>query len=231
MPVTTNSELALEQFETAMLAFDQIKFELAYHNLQLAIEEDPNFFMAHFWQYFMSSKSPDKVADCIMNIDTELSDGETEIMLAFKFLVSGENEKVVAHLTKATELYPKDPHVHKILYILQWRFLNDVEGAVASMKRAIEEIPDYPLVYNQLGYAMMDLEEFDKAEEAFDTYMSLAPDIANPYDSKGDYFMATEQYGAAYESYMKAYEIDSSFTMSAKKAKKARQMEQQLPEP
>ena len=37
MPVTADSKLALEFYETGMLAFDQIKFGLAYHNLELAI--------------------------------------------------------------------------------------------------------------------------------------------------------------------------------------------------
>ena len=93
------------------------------------------------------------------------------------------------------------------------------------MNRAIRAQPDYPLAYNQLGYAYMDLGEFEKAIEAFDNYMRLAPGIANPFDSKGDYFMATEQYAKAYESYMEAYRIDSSFTISAKKAKKARELQ------
>jgi tetratricopeptide (TPR) repeat protein len=68
----------------------------------------------------------------------------------------------------------------------------------------------------------MYLEEFEKAEAAFDTYIQLSPDIANPYDSKGDFYMATEQYQSAYESYKKAYALDSGFVISAKKAKKAK---------
>ena len=57
MPVTTDSELALELYESGMMAFDQIKLSLAWHNLDLAVKEDPDFFMASFWMYFMSSKN------------------------------------------------------------------------------------------------------------------------------------------------------------------------------
>jgi hypothetical protein len=53
MPITTDSELALELYQTAMLAFDQIKWGLAYYNLELAVNEDPDFFMAYFWMYFV----------------------------------------------------------------------------------------------------------------------------------------------------------------------------------
>jgi hypothetical protein len=36
--------------------------------------------------------------------------------------------------------------------------------------------------------------------------------------------MNTEQFEKAYESYMKAYEIDSQFTVSKKKAEKAKHL-------
>ena len=69
----------------------------------------------------------------------------------------------------------------------------------------------------------MALEDWENAERALDNYIRLAPDQANPYDSKGDYFMNTEQYEEAAESYMKAYEIDpDAFSNNDKKAKKAR---------
>jgi tetratricopeptide (TPR) repeat protein len=221
MPVTTDSKLALEFYETGMLAYDQIKVKLAYHNLELAVKEDPDFFMAYFWMYFISGNSTKEVANKAMLVETELSDGEMEIRSAFKYLIDGQDEKVVEHLRNAIDLYPGDPHVHKILYILQLHFIKDVESAVESIHRAIEVCPDFAPAYNQLGYALMYMEKYDEAEEAFDTYIRLSPNTANPYDSKGDYYMATKQYELAYKSYMKAYEIDPSFLVSEKKALKA----------
>jgi tetratricopeptide (TPR) repeat protein len=106
--------------------------------------------------------------------------------------------------------------------------LKDADAAIISIKRAIRECPDYPLAYNMLGYAYLDLDQYDDAEKAFDKYIELAPTLANPYDSKGDYFMATGQFGKAYDSYMKAIEIDSGFEIevSKKKAEKARQLQE-----
>ena len=224
MPLTTDSKLALEFYETGLLAFDQIKFSLAYHNLELAVKEDPDFFMAHFWMYFMSGKGTKKVADKAVQTNAPLNEAEQQIKSAFKYLLDGQENKVVEHLEMAIDLYPGDPHVHKILYILQFQYMNDLDAAVESMERAIEACPDYPAAYNQLGYVLMDLERFDEAESAFDRYISLAPAIANPYDSKGDFYMNTGQYKKAYESYSRAYEIDPYFTISEKKARKAKQL-------
>lgn len=227
MPVTTDSELALEFYETGLIAYDQLKWSMAWKNFEMASEEDPNFFMAHFWMFYMSSKESKKAAEKAFQSEAQLNPGEEQIRKALKYLIDGQEEKVVEHLQNLVDLYPSDPQCNKILYLLQQMYFKDYEGAIISLERAIKECPDYPLAYNQLGYAYMDLEDYEKAEEALDNYIRLAPDQGNPYDSKGDFFIATEQYDKAYESYMKAYKIDSSyFPVSKKKAKKARMLQE-----
>ncbi len=224
MPVTTDSELARELYETGLVAYDQFKGELAWHNFQYAIREDPDFFMAHYWMYFMTSEKSKEIAEDVFQSDVDLTEGEELIKTSLKYLMDGQNEKVVEVLKRVVDLYPKDPHVHKILYLLQLRYLKDNEGAIKSMERTVEEVPGYAPVYNFLGYAHMYIGEYEMAEQAFDTYIRLAPTQANPYDSKGDYFMETKQFEEAYNSYMKAYEIDSGFDISKKKALKAKEM-------
>ena len=225
MPITTDSELALELYETGLIAFDHFKHKLSWENLYRAVELDPDFFMAYFWLYYMSSKESKKAAEKAFQSEVELSPGEKEVKMALKYLVDGQEEKVMEHLQNLVDLYPSDPQTHKILYLIQQMYFKDIEGAILSLERAIRECPEYPLAYNQLGYAYMDMEEYEKAEATLDDYIRLAPDQANPYDSKGDFFMATEQYQEAYDSYMKAFEIDSTaFSISKKKAKKARML-------
>jgi tetratricopeptide (TPR) repeat protein len=228
MPVTTDSELALEYYETGMVAYDEIKMGLAWNNLQLAVEQDPDFFMAYFWMYFMSSQDSKKVVEKALHSDIQNNPAEKQVRLGLKYLVDGQDKKAVEHLQKLVDMYPQDPHTHKILYIIQYQFLKDPKAAVVSIERAIRECPDYPPAYNQLGYAYMDMEQYEDAERAFDTYIELAPFIANPYDSKGDYYMNTKQFEKAYNSYMKAFEIDSGFEVSKKKAKKARQFQEKF---
>jgi len=224
MPVSTDSDLAREVYETGVILMDRLHWAPARDHLQQAIKEDPDFFMANFWLYYLSSKDAKKVAERILQTEADLNDAEKQIKTAFKYLLEGQDEKTVEYLLKAIELYPYDPQLYKILYMLQFQFMNDPASAVETIATAIEAIPEFPLAYNFMGYAQMDLGEFEKARKAFDQYIELAPDQANPYDSKGDYFMEMKQYEEAYESYMKAYENDSSFTISKKKAEKAKQM-------
>ena len=224
MPVTTDSDLALEFYETAITALDRLNYSVAWDNLQYAIKEDPDFFMANFWLYYISSQESKSVAERIVQSDAELNDAEKQIKTAFEYLLEGQYEKTVEYLQKAIALYPYDPQLYKILYMLQLQFMKDAEASIATIEDAIDACPDFPMAYNFLGYAHLDLNNFDQAEKAFDKYIELAPDQANPYDSKGDYFMEVKRYEEAYESYMRAYEIDSSFTISRKKAEKAKQL-------
>jgi len=225
MPVTTDSELARELYETALVAYDQIKLELVVSNLQNAVREDPDFFMARFWMYFVFSNKSKDIADKAFQSNEELNEGEELIKTSLKYLMEGQDEKVVENLREAIDLYPKDPHVHKILYLYQYDYMKDLDGAVETMLRTTKEVPDYASVYNYLGYAYWHLKEYDLAEEALDNYLRLAPNEANPHDSKGDFYMETGQYQKAYDSFMKAYEIDPIFfEISKKKAIKAQQM-------
>jgi len=225
MPVTSNSELALELYEAGVVAFDQIQWKVFWECMYRAVEQDPDFFMAHFWMYYLSSGKSKKAAEHAFKSEAQLNPAEEKAKMALKYLVNGQEEKVMEHLQNVVDMYPSDPQTHKMLYLIQQMYYKDYEGAVISLKRAIKECPDYPLAYNQLGYAYMSLEDFENAEKALDTYIRLAPDLANPYDSKGEYFMKTEQFEKAAESYMKAYKIDpNAFPNAKKKAKKARMM-------
>jgi len=224
MPLTTDSELAVKFYETGVVAFNQLKLDLARKNFEMAVQEDPDFFMSYFWLYIIAHKDQKNIAEKALQTKDPLNKAEQQIKKAFKYMLDGQSEKVVENIQIAIALYPSDPDVHKSLYILQYFLLKDIEGALKTINFAIEERPDFASTYNYLGYAQMYLGDLDKAEEAFNKYIKLAPTQANPYDSKGDFYMHTEQYDKAYENYMKAFEIDSSsFSVSEKKARKAKQ--------
>jgi tetratricopeptide (TPR) repeat protein len=97
-----------------------------------------------------------------------------------------------------------------------------ISEAVALLEDALAEDPVN--ILNTLGYTYMAMEQFEEAAKALDKYIELKPDDPNPYDSKGDYYMAVEEYGKAYESFMKAVKIDSTWTGSLQKANRARAM-------
>lgn len=223
MPITTSSELALKYYEAGMVAYDEAKFSLGWHSLEIAVEQDQDFFMAYFWMYLRSSKDSKMIFEKAMKTEASLTPAEEEVKAALKYLNEGQNEKVTEHLENVVDMYPSDPSTHEMLYHIEFFYLKDVDAAIKSLKRAIKDCPDFPWAYNLLGYAYKEQKDYENAEKAFDNYIRVAPDQANPYDSKGDYFMDIEEFQKAYDSYMKAYEIDPvNFEMSKKRAEKAK---------
>ena len=87
-------------------------------------------------------------------------------------------------------------------------------------------------MYNVLGYVYLEQKQYDKAKEAFDKYIAMEANRPNPYDSKGDYFMAIKAFDEANVSFMRAFAMDSLFVESKQKANyavKMKKMEEQRP--
>jgi tetratricopeptide (TPR) repeat protein len=137
--------------------------------------------------------------------------------------VKDQNADVTESGKELVKLYPNDPDAYFHLAFFQ-QIIEDYQGQVETLLKAAEIKEDPAYVYNSLGYTYMAMGQFDDAAKALDKYLGLKPEEPNPYDSKGDYYMAVEEYGKAYESFMKAVEIDSTWTGSLRKAKKASAM-------
>lgn len=225
IPVTTNSETALKFYKDAMIASDNIYLQEAQNLLKKAIKEDPDFFMAKFnlalfYKYFGNQEEFEKTVTMITDSEVELSDGEEILKQLIIAIHEDPDNNGVEYGLKLKELYPND--YYSYVY-LNWLYMmdNNWQGSLEVCEEALEIVENKVPLYNALGYAYMNLDQMEKAEEALDKYLELAPpDSPNPYDSKGDLYMMMEDYAKAYDAFMKANEIDS--TWSYKKAMKAK---------
>ena len=86
-----------------------------------------------------------------------------------------------------------------------------------NLNKAIEIDPLYKIAYNSLAYAYEDIGDFDKSIWAINEYISLAPDEANPYDSRADLYAYNGKLDQAIESYKKALEKKPDFSTSLAK--------------
>ena len=60
----------------------------------------------------------------------------------------------------------------------------------------------------------------EKALDCFNMYVRLAPDVANAYDSRGDYYVKMGDTAAAKENFLKAIELSSIVKSSQEKLDK-----------
>jgi len=226
MPVTTNSKSALAFYNEAMKCFEDVDLTKGRDLLFKSLEEDTDFFMANYQMSLYYSWVGDfdkffEYAGTAINCKARLSQAEDLLKNALTELKGDLKSDVTGYGMKLVEMYPGDINAYNNLFYFQ-SFINDVDGELETLNKALKIAGNPAPVYNQLGYVYMSLKQNDKAEAAFDKYIELAPKNPNVYDSKGDYYMNIRNYRKAYESYMKAYLIDSDW--SHEKALKAKQL-------
>ncbi|MFO7934503.1 MAG: hypothetical protein R6U78_10515 [Bacteroidales bacterium] len=226
IPVTTDSEEALELYQKATSAMEDVYVAKATDLLDQALEEDPDFFMAAYNLatlnlYFGNEVEFQRYAEKAMASETNLSEGEEIMRTMLEKLMEDADADVTDLGNQLVEMYPEDPVAYSQLAFAQI-MANDYEGVVNTYMDALEVAEDSASIYNMMGYAYMELGRMDQARSVFDRYIEMEPGLPNPYDSRGDYYMRIEDYEKAYENYMKAHEIDT--TWGYDKAMQAKQM-------
>ena len=118
-------------------------------------------------------------------------------------------------LQSFTQLYPKE-----IRYInLLGNFANgdgDIEKAESYYKKSLE-IEENPDALNSLAYLYAGQGKMNEAKVVLDRQIAVGGDLANPYDSMGDYYLEKKDNQKAKEYFNKALRNDPDFTMSKRK--------------
>jgi tetratricopeptide (TPR) repeat protein len=130
-------------------------------------------------------------------------------------VAASENDQTAQReaLEQLVALFPHDERTHVQL----GNFLNgqqDFSGAVEQFTQATVINPEFAGAFNALGYAHRSLDDLDSARSAFEEYVALIPDEANPYDSLAELLMEMGNYDESIETYRKALEINPYFALS-----------------
>jgi tetratricopeptide (TPR) repeat protein len=226
IPVSTRSKSALSFYNEAMNYFEDVALDKGRDLLNKALEEDKDFFMANYQMALYYSWTGNfqnfiEYAGAAVNCKAELSEAEELLRSAIAKLRQDLEADVTEYGKKLVEMYPRDVNSYNNLIYFQ-SFKNDLEGELETIDEALKIARNPAPFYNQQGYVYMSLKQNDKAEAAFNRYIEADPRNPNVYDSKGDYYMSIRDYRKAYESYMKAFSIDTAW--SIEKAQRAKQL-------
>lgn len=227
IPITTSSEKALQFYNEAYASLAAANVTKFKEQIEQAFKEDPDFFMADYLMLIYNVnfvgdyESAGKYADAALNVKASLSEGEKLLQEIIRKQSADMKADISVEAQKIIEKYPKDFSGYYELSAYQLMTGNK-DAQIETLKLATQNCQEQALAYNHLGYAYLNSNKLDEAGQAFNKYMELAPNQPNPYDSKGDYYMAIKDYATAYESYMKAHSIDTTWSM--KKAEQAKMM-------
>jgi tetratricopeptide (TPR) repeat protein len=215
VPITTNSEEALQDFLRGRKLFENLLGQESQQYFGRAVSADPNFALAHLY-YANSQTTPkgffDQLDKAVALVD-DISDGERMWILGVQAGVNGMPLKQREYFKKLCAAYPNDERAHGLLgnhYFGQQMY----SEAIDQYNKAIQINAEYPQVYNQLGYSYRQLGNFTEAEKAFQKYIELIPHDPNPYDSYAELKMKMGEYETSIESYQKALEFNPNFVAS-----------------
>ncbi len=227
LPVSSKSKTAKPAYYKAAEYASNIHFKEAGALLDLALEEDPNFFMAYVLRIFYSSE--EKRANLI---DQALAINTKKLNIAERILrrqlVKWDEDpkaKTAQAMKALIAAYPKSPQAY------EWASLhaafgdNEKDVALDYTRKLAELSPDYAPNYNTMGYLYMQMQQMNEAKVAFDKYLASAPKEPNAYDSMAEYYMNAKDYTKSAEYYDKA--ANMGITDAKARADKAREMMKQ----
>ncbi|MGB2805872.1 MAG: protein kinase, partial [Candidatus Zixiibacteriota bacterium] len=190
----------------------------AQESLEKALELDSTFVMAYYWLAGLSSGDErDRLMDRALAYLDNTSEKEKHYVKGQKAFFSGDYAEAIKECQKIVEHYPDEKQAFWTMGFICTQRLQQPEEAIRHFSRAIEIDPLFKMAYNSLAYAYNEIGDFEKSIWAINKYISLAPDEANPYDSRADLYAYNGKLDQATESYKKALEIKPDFYMSLPK--------------
>lgn len=211
MAFTSSYPNANKLLRSAWVDIADFKIEEGNNTLNQLLKEDPDCAMAYV-SLFPSSE--EELAENLTKAES-LTLSTDEQMLLKGLMARRKNAPTQEHFAPLLKKYPSDDYLHLMIM-----FNSEPEPAFRIGEGLIKRKPKFAPAHNLLGYLYMAKNDMVKAEEHFNKYISLRPDLANPYDSKGDFLMTAGKTEEAIQQYEKAASL--GMTSSQAKAERAK---------
>lgn len=216
---STSSE-AVKQMKEGLRYQDNFARLLARESFQKAVDLDPEFAMAY---YSLAQVTDDAVqrypiAEKGKQLAAKANKGEKALMSVMDrdSWWGGEGDvdwfKEVEGFTK---MFPKESrYVNMLAGMSNWGGDEEKAEAYYQQSLAIEESPD---ALNSLGYLYSGQGRMEESKKLFERQIEIAPDLANPYDSMGDYYLEQKDNTNAKKYFLKTLSVDPEFVSSKRK--------------
>jgi len=216
--VTTANMEAYNYFLRGREDYEKFYFADAKQFLERAVEQDPEFALAHFYLtrvygYLGDRQKRDESLEKFKKFGKKVTGKEglyIEAILAGMEEKDKERKKYFEILQEIAKKYPEEKRIHFDLGLYYFgRGMQD--EAEAELKKAIELDPEYGYALNQLAYLYSNKNDFEKALEYFKRYAFVSPGDANPFDSMGEMFFRMGKLDESIEKFKEALEVKPDF--------------------
>jgi tetratricopeptide (TPR) repeat protein len=213
--VTTHSMDAYRYYLEGMEYANQFYGPEAKAAFEKALEYDSTFAMVYLRQAsgLVTPKGSERKRALAKAIEYSggVSKKEKQYIDATAALFDGDVDEAIVLLQAIIEEHPNDKDAYMALGDIYRNRKMDRVKAIEYYRRVIEIDPMYKFAYNMLAYSYQAEGDIDNYIWAIQQYMMLAPDEANPYDSRADLYAFSGKVDKAIESYRQALERKPDF--------------------
>jgi tetratricopeptide (TPR) repeat protein len=224
-PLTSSSDEAVEKFKEGSQKYLNLQYIDSEALLEEAIALDPDFAVAlatKAWTTY--SKDTLRARKLMAHANQQyaaLSYAEQTYIEGINALMYKRDE--VPYFEILVERYPDCEFFNSALANIYFK-KGQGDKMQHILSAMLERNANASWAHNMMGYFHMNRDDHRLARKAFGQYLLLAPELANPHDSMGDYYMKMKKYDKAKAHYDQAFAIDPvNFQFSQVKAIEADQ--------
>ncbi|MFH2048986.1 MAG: tetratricopeptide repeat protein [bacterium] len=208
--VTTSSQTAYRFYLEGTKLYSKLYWEDAKNAFNLSLEYDSTFAMVY---YYLSQLGDSKQIYKAMRYIDRTSRKERLYILSRNQMVEGNIDSSITILKQLVASFPDEKIA---FYSISECFLfkRDYVTAISYLDSTLLIDSTFKLAYNQLAYSYNKLGDIDRSITSIDNYITLAPDEANPYDTRGDIYLSNGRIKEAIDSYKQALNIKPDFSIS-----------------
>jgi tetratricopeptide (TPR) repeat protein len=207
---TTHSPLAYRYYLEGVVNYHRYYNTEAAESFRKALEEDSSFAMVY---YYLSLIDDQTLIDRAVEHLDRARRSDAHFIRSRAALLANNVDLAIRELQQVLEENPDDKEAHfriGVCYATRLEF----DTAVRYYRNAVEIDPLYKTAYNQMAYTYNWMGDLEQSIQAIDMYISLAPEEANPYDSRGDIYTSNARLDLAIESYVEALRVKPDFWAS-----------------
>jgi predicted Zn-dependent protease len=215
--VATKSDDARKLLEKSIDQYENYLLEMSVSTAHEAAAKDPHFALAFaVWSYATYRNQP--APDALKHAKALALKATPDEQLLINWMVDVEEGNNLAAIGAMNDLLARFPNDKHVLYLTsEWLYSQqDYERARNMMEKILQIDPNFPPVYNMLGYSYIETGDPDPARAVsyLEHYAALEPHHPNPQDSLGEVLRHAGDDKGSLEHYAAALKIITNFYSS-----------------
>ncbi|PWB68100.1 hypothetical protein C3F09_12340 [candidate division GN15 bacterium] len=212
--ITTGSPEACQEYMRGIDLWQRMYIDEAGPHFRRAIALDSTFAMPYYYLSMLAVGAERLALNRLaMKFIDRAGTRDGYLIRSRSAFLDGNLDEGIRILSAFVTRYPDDKQPLLQLARVEYT-LGRYDSALSHLQTAIFLDSSYAEAYNLLAYTFDRMGDFDDALRASDRYVALAPNDANPYDSRAQLYALNGRPDKAIEAYRQALAIKPDFFSS-----------------